>query len=115
MQINIGSYVVRNGSTIDHEATIAKFKWDLLKFQAEKELEETTIGEAVHAYFDKHLGKRLNSKMVVGDVLVALNVQPENFSVLHDKVTEFFRTSPEFNTARGKGGGVARVCDITSK
>lgn len=112
MQINLSNYIVRNGNGIDHEATISKFEADLIRFEAEKELEAATIGEAVHAYFDKHLGKRLNTTMVIGEVLTALNVQPENYSVLHDKVQEFLRTSPEFNSARGKGGGVARVCDL---
>lgn len=114
MNITLGMYVVRgiNGE-IDHEATLDKFASDLLKFEAERELEASTIGAAVHALFDRHVGKRMPTPFVVAEALKALNAQPENYKVLSDKVTEFLRTSPEFSISRGKSGGVGRVCDLT--
>lgn len=114
MNINIAQYTVRNADgSIDHEGTLAKFAGDLLRFEAERELEREVIANAVHALFDKHLGKRLNTPFVVGEALKALNAQPENYKVLTEKVQDFIRTSPDFHTGKGKGGGVARLCDLT--
>jgi hypothetical protein len=67
----------------------------------------------VHATFDTHLGKRLNTPFVLSEALRALNAQPENYKTLTNKVQEFIRTSPEFHTVPGKGGGVARLRDLT--
>lgn len=116
MNINIASYVVfgSNGS-VDHEATLAKFSGDLSRYEAEREVESTTIGAAVHALFDKHIGKRIPMPFVQGEVLKALNAQPENYKVLTEKVTDYVRTSPEFDTAKGKGGGCGRLSDLPAK
>ena len=114
MNISLSSYVVLfSDGSINHEATVAKFAGDLSRFEAERELEASTIGAAVHALFDRHVGKRMPTPFVVAEALKALNAQPENYKVLSDKVTEFLRTSPEFSISRGKSGGVGRVCDLT--
>lgn len=112
MNINIAQYTVRNADGgIDHEATLSKFAGDLLRFEAERELEASTIGAAIHALFDRHLSKRLATPFVVGEALKALNAQPENYKVMMEKVQDYIRTSPEFHTGKGKGGGVARLRD----
>lgn len=112
MNINISNYIVRsaNGS-IDHEASLAKFAGDLLKWEADREVEREVIAGAVHALFDRHLGKRLTTPYVVSEALKSLNAQPENYKTLTEKVAEFLRTSPEFDTTKGKGGGCARSRD----
>lgn len=116
MNINIAQYTVRNADgTIDHEGTLAKFAGDLLRFEAEREVEREVIAGAVHALFDKHLGKRLATPFVVGEALKALNAQPENYKVLTEKVQDFLRTDPKFSISKGKGGGVGRVCDLPEK
>lgn len=113
ININISSYAVRdlNGS-IDHESTLKKFAIDLREYEAERELESSTIGAVIHKIFDRHLGKRLSTPFVVGEALNALNAQPENYKALTDKVSEFLRSSAEFDARKGKGGGVSRRCDI---
>jgi len=116
MNINISSYVILSAQgSIDHEGTISKFSGDLLRFEAERETENATIGQAVHALFDLHLGKRLPMPYLTGEALKSLNAQPENYKVLSDKVAEFVRTSPQFDTAKGKGGGCGRVADLPVK
>lgn len=116
MQINIASYVVFGATgSVDHEATLAKFAGDLARYEAERETECATIGAAVHALFDQHIGKRIPMPFLQGEVLKALNAQPENYKVLTEKVTDYVRTSPEFDTAKGKGGGVGRVSDLPAK
>lgn len=114
--ININSYVVRaSDNSIDHDATLAKFAGDLLRFEAEREMEQGVIAEAVHALFDRWLGKRLTTPFVTGEALKVLNAQPENYKVLTQKVQEFLRTSPEFHSGKGKGGGIARLRDLTAE
>lgn len=114
--MNIASYVVfgSNGS-VDHEATLAKFAGDLASWEAQREADNAAIGVAVHSLFDRHLGKRLPMPFLTGEVLKALNAQPENYKSLTEKLTDYVRTSPEFDTAKGKGGGCGRVCDLPSK
>ena len=129
--INLAVYCVRfeNGE-IDHEATLEKFSSDLIKFQAERELENATIGNAVHSLFDQYRGARLNTPFVVGEVLRKLNVQPENYKTLTDKVQGFIHSQSQGKTAedgsvenpnsvfvigRGKGGGIARRSDMVKK
>lgn len=114
--INIASYTVRNSDgTINHEATLAKFAGDLLRYEAEREMEREVIAGAVHALFDRHLGKRMTTPFVVSEALKSLNAQPENYKALTEKVQEFLRTTPEFHTGKGKGGGVARLADLTDE
>jgi hypothetical protein len=112
----ISSFIVlNNNGSINHEASISQFAGALRKYEAEREVESATIGGAVHAIFDTHKGKRLPMPYLTTEVLRALNVQPENFKTLSDKVQEYVRTSPEFSVAKGKGGGAGRVCDLTDK
>ena len=114
--ISLGGYAVLGADgSIDHDATVAKFAGDLIRFEADREVEQSVIADAVNALFDTHLGKRLNTPYVVGEVLKSLNVQPENFSTLTDKVTDFLRTCPAFSVAKGKGGGCGRVADLPVK
>ena len=128
MNINFASYVVRfTDGSIDQDGTIEKFASDLIRYEAERETEMATIGSAVHALFDQFLGARLNTPYVTGEVLRRLNVQPENYKVLHDKVVDFIRSNSQGKTAddgtvenpssvfvigKGKGGGIARRCDL---
>lgn len=128
MGIIISSYVVRssNGS-IDHEATLSKFAGDLLAYEAEQEQESSVIGGAVHALFDQFKGARLNVPYLTGEVLRRLNATPENYKTLTEKVQNFVRSQSQgesyddgtvehpqsvFVIGRGKGGGVARRCDL---
>ena len=114
--IVLNTYVVRssNGS-IDHEATIAKFENDLNAFSVEREKEESVIADALHVIFDSHKGKRIPMPFLTSEVLRVLNVQPENFKSLTEKVQEYVRACDDFSIGKGKGGGVGRACDLPVK
>ena len=129
--INISNYAVRSDEGgIDHEATLAKFAGDLLAFEVEQEAEASTIGAAVHALFDQFKGARLNMPYLTGEVLRRLNATPENYKTLTEKVQNFVRNQAQgesledgsveypgstFIIGKGKGGGVARRCDLAPK
>jgi hypothetical protein len=114
--IVLNTYVVRfsNGS-IDHSATLAKFEGDLFSFAQEREKEESVIAEALHGIFDSHKGKRIPMPFLTSEVLRVLNVQPENFKSLTEKVQEYVRACDDFSIGKGKGGGVGRACDLPAK
>lgn len=117
--INLQSYVVRNpDGSIDLDGTERKFSGDLLRFQTERELEAESVGEAVGAVFDKYPGAKLNMPAVTSMALQNLNVQPENFKTLTEKVQSYIRdragernTGAIFHIGKGKGGGVCRWAD----
>lgn len=116
--INLNSYVVRSGSgSIDHSATVDKFAQDLIEFEAKLEAENAGIGQCVNALFDQFRGARLNTPFVVGETLRRLDVKPENYKALSDKVTDYIRNRSQgenstFTISKGKGGGIARRSDM---
>lgn len=113
MNIVLAEYVVRyTDGSIDHEGTLARFAGDLSRFEAEREMENETIGTAVHAVFDIHKGSKLPTPFVVAEVLKSLKATPDNYKVLTEKVGEYLRTNPEFVISKGRGGGVGRVRDL---
>jgi hypothetical protein len=117
--ITLSSYVVRaEDGSIDLDATCTKFAGDLLKYQAERETEAEVVGAAVHAVFDQFKGARLNMPAVTSLALQKLNVQPENFKTLSERVQGYIRdhageqgSGSLFGIGRGKGGGVIRWAD----
>jgi len=117
--ITLNTYLVRAADgSIDHAATTLKFQGDLLNYEAERELESATVGEAVNAVFDQFKGARLNMPAVTSYALSRLNVQPENFKTLTEKVQGYIRdhagergTGALFSIAKGKSGGVCRWAD----
>jgi len=117
--INLNTYVVRAGNgSIDLDATCAKFAKDLLAFQAEMETENEAVGAAVNAVFDQFPGARINMPALVNYSLQRLNVQPENFRILSEKVQNYVRdragareSGALFHIGKGKGGGVSRWSD----
>lgn len=110
---NFHSFIVyQNNGFINHEMSIAAFADELMQYEDELSLDKHTIGIAVNAIFDTHMGKRLASPYVIGEVLKSLNAQPENYQDLLEKVQNFLRVSLDFNVVKGKGGGWARLCDV---
>lgn len=115
--MNINEYVVRNGGSVDVEASVAKFTSALAVHLAERETQQATIASAVHTVFDKNMGTVISMPALTGLALQELNAQPENFSVLSDRVQEYIRENSKgdastFIIAKGKGGGVRRRVDI---
>lgn len=120
--INLGSFCVRNeAGELDLSRTVQKFEGELLKYQVERETELATIGAAVNAVFDEHLGACINMPAVTSLALQRLNVQPETYKALSERVQAFVRDnagergSSVFSIAKGKGGGVRRWADTPEK
>jgi hypothetical protein len=128
---NVTFFIVRDGSgVVDLEASNDKFQSELVKYCAERETEQETIAEAVHACFDQYKGVRINMPALCTFTLTKLNAQPENHKVLTERVMEFVRSQSQgkaaddgtvenptstFLIGKGKGGGVARRCDLVAK
>lgn len=115
--INLSSYVVRtDDGSIDHDATVAKFSGELVRYAAECETEAAAIGVHVNAVFDQYRGANLNMPALTSMTLTRLNCQPEAFKVLTEKVQGYIRDRAgeggAFTISKGKGGGVRRVADL---
>jgi hypothetical protein len=116
MNISLGSYVVRSfDGSVDVQATLDKFSFDLELFESKEKSENETIGVAIHKVFDCHMGKRIPMPYLITEGLRALNATPDNFSILSERIGNYVRNSPQFNVAKGRGGGVGRVVDLPSK
>jgi hypothetical protein len=113
--------------SIDQDASLDACSDAIVKYCAERETEEATIADAVNALFDEHKGARLNMPFVQSATLRTLNVQPANYKVLSEKVAQYVRDHSQgekaedgsvarpdslFLIGKGKGGGVARRCDL---
>lgn len=116
--------------SVDVDATLAKCKAELIQFCAERETEEATIADAVCAIFDEYVGVRINMPALTGFALQRLNAQPQNHKVLTERVQAYVRSNSQGKTdddgtqerpgslfliGKGKGGGVARRCDLPVK
>lgn len=116
MKINVADYVVRGSDgSISHEETIAKFAKDLANYTAQRELEADTIGVVVHGLFNQYLGRRLSTDYVVSEALKSLQATPDNFKTLTMRIKEYIKSSPDFDTLKGPGNGVGRICDLPAK
>lgn len=121
--INLATYAIRSeAGNIDLPATLAKFEVTLIQFQAERETEAASLGVAVGGVFDQYRGINLNMPAVTSMALTRLNVQPENFKILTEKVQTYIRDNAGeresgaiFHIGKGKGGGVRRWSDCPTK
>jgi hypothetical protein len=123
-----------SGTDDDLAANEQAFRTSYLAFVAEREIEDTNIGDAVHAVFDQYRSASINMPALAGFALTRLNVQPENFKALETRVMEYVRENADrhektdketglitqaaetprtrsFVIAKGKGGGVKRWSD----
>lgn len=114
----MAAYVVKVAGEIDVEATVQKFRAEVLNYKTERELEAETVGQAVHAVFDEWCGVNINMPALQTAALSHLNFQPENHKALSQKVAEYVRANNGtresgalFHIGKGKGGGVKRWSD----
>ncbi len=113
MNIDLASFIVRSASgSVDHEGTVLKFAEALVAWEAERSAEDMTIGSALHALFDANPHKRLGSSFIMSQVLPALQATPETWGETEDKVTNYLKASPEFDSRVGRGGGWGRLRDL---
>ena len=125
--------LVQGSSGVDQARSEAAFRTALAAYIVERETEEETIAEAVHAVFDQYKSASINMPALAGFALQRLNVQPENFKALELRIMEYVRSNADqsaktdkdgnvltpaesprtrtFAIGKGKGGGVKRWSD----
>jgi hypothetical protein len=111
----LATYVVLAAGSVDVDATMTKFEGDLVKFCAERELEGSQIGDAVHSVFDSHVGQHIAMPALVSLTLTKLGAQPANWALMTERVQEFVRSDSSLYIGRGKGGGVSRRADLSKE
>lgn len=132
-QITLTVDLQRDGEgRYDHESTLANFADALVKHEAERELEESTIRDALNGIFDQYKGAAITMPTLEGMVCRALNAQPANWKVLADRTAAFVRENSQETTdsvtkvkthhpeslfviQKGKNGGCLRRSDIVAK
>lgn len=125
-------FLVRDsGGAVDRAACLDKFEEELVKYCAQREMEQETIAEAVHAAFDKYVGANITMPALCTYALTKLNAQPENHKILTERVLAYVRENSQgdktaeddsverpdstFVIGKGKHGGVRRRVDIVAK
>jgi hypothetical protein len=106
----------------DRAASLQAAEVALDKYIAERETEQETISQAVHAVFDQYKGAALTMPTIEGMTLRHLNAQPANYKTLGKLVLDFVRANADqkgeaertrdFGISKGVGGGVRRWCDV---
>lgn len=117
---NLNSAVVRTtDGIIDTEATLASFAEQVLALVDQEEERGVDIDLAANAVFDANRGVTLSMPFVCGAVVQALVakglVTPATFNTMLAQVGAWVRSNPAFKVAKGKGGGVVRLCDVPPK
>ena len=131
MNINLNKYaVIGSNGSIDMQATINKFSADLDTYDQKHGAQMESIGNAVNAVFDQYKGARLNTAFIQGEVVRRMNIEPQNYKSVCDKVQEYLhlhsqgkarqdgsveRPNSLYLINKGKGGGVGRRSDMKSK
>ncbi len=112
--MDLSAFVVRAADgSVDEGATQEKFAGELSAWIHSQEEESGEIALAVSAVFDSSpKGANLPMPALVSLTCQALAVTPETYVSTSEKVHAFIRNCPEYKVAKGKGGGVKRVCDI---
>lgn len=122
------SLALLSDGTVDRDETLATASDAIDRYVAERETEETVVGEAVTALFDEYKGTTLPMPFVVQRTLVALNAQPANQAALTLRIQEHVRSNSQgekdkatkavarpdslYVIGKGKGGGVSRRADM---
>lgn len=118
---------------IDEAASTLAFQAAVADYKAQRELEESTIADAVAAQFSAYPGAAQNMDALTSGDLQRLNVQPSNFNTMKEKVQAYVRENSDrvadkkkgieaepprtrlFSIAKGVGGGVRRWSDVPVK
>jgi hypothetical protein len=109
---------------VDVEATITEARAAVEHYKAQREIEETTILNALNTVFDrlKANGTRANMPYVIGQALQLLGVSemPTIYKTLEPKVRQFLQLNSRgpnslFVINKGKNGGVARRSDLPNQ
>lgn len=109
-------YVVfADDGSVDHEATVVRFRRALTAFDSAMTISKDKIAAAVNKVFDTHKGTNIAG--VLTFIKNNLDITPENCSWVEKKVVEYMKeNSGEYGEAlygvgRGKNGGTWRWSD----
>ena len=107
----ISEYAVYDGSELNVAATLAAIQTDLVAWDETNRADLETVLAAVHGVFDERKGAKINTPALKTLVLMRLNLtDPSSFDAIADRVTTVLKSSA-FESAKGRNGGVCRVCD----
>ena len=119
--------VTDESGQIDQAATTLAFTKLLAIKAAELETEQESIAAAVNELFDEYHGASINMPAVASMTSQKLNVLPENFKVISERVLNYVRANSQGKTledgtverpdslfviGKGKNGGCKRRADI---
>ena len=123
--------VTGDDGRINQDASVEAFRSALVRRTAELETEEVQIAQAVNDLFDQYMGTSINVPAVCSMAAQKLNVQPENFATISERVASYVRSHSQetknedgtttlhedsmFVIAKGKGGGTYRRADRKAK
>lgn len=122
--------LVEKDGLIDDSLSTQAFTSALAAYKAERETEEATISDAVHAQFSEFPGASQNMPALVHGALNRLNVVPSSYKAMETKVLAYIRENSDrtadkktgrvaepprtrlFGIRKGVGGGVCRWADV---
>lgn len=113
MNVNIVSFIVRGLNGINMEATLTKFAEAVAAWDAASAERNARIRTVVHALFDKWHGHRLSSGFIQSEVLPVLGSTPATWGEDEKAVIAYLASDPTLHTRVGRGGGTARIADMT--
>ena len=84
--------VTGDDGRINQDASVEAFRSALVRRTAELETEEVQIAQAVNDLFDQYMGTSINVPAVCSMAAQKLNVQPENFATISERVASYVRS-----------------------
>lgn len=116
MQINIASFIVRaQDGSLDLQATLDAIAPEVVSAVEKHDDALQGVASAVHAVFDQFKGTRLSTDALVSFASLHLQTDtPDAVNEAREKIKDYVKANPSiFSTRRGRGGGVARLSDVT--
>ena len=122
-KIVLNTYVIRNETGIDIEASVRKFHNNVLALQSHEENDVEAISNAVGVVFDRYPCVSMNTDAVIHAALVEMNVGPEAYQDMTHKVRSYLQANSShnredeqlFRSAKGPGGGLCRWSEYVEK
>jgi hypothetical protein len=115
MSATITTKLITKDGSIDVDASCQEFADSLTKFVAEHEVEQSALGDAVSAVFDKYKGEPVTLTALAAMALGVLNAAPTNYAQLESRVKQYVRDNAgeggTLSISKGKNGGVRRLAD----
>lgn len=108
MSINFSSYAVCDNGSVDVEATLDKFRSELVAFAEQEQAVTDRIATAVNAVFEKH-GDRLTKEYIMSLASQEMSLSPDDWRVFKTKMSAYLSNKSKFVAAKGKNGGLSRV------